>query len=215
MIRLASASCLAVVSVLGVRGAMAANADTATIAGQVYRFPNDVFADGMVQHGRQGSLLLMLSWPGMRSPDDVGDASEQQSLQVLLNETSARDATAVDRSIDLDAHLHASLDPHKHAALLTVMPAQAVDAPAGLVQVLTDNDNSLGEDVFVKQPLTRPSEFVTCSRKSGYVDDPLCSQEFGTSGLVIKVTYSRRMLSEWAHVRAVVLTYLNRHKISP
>lgn len=182
-----------------------------TIGGATYRLPAAVFDGGEAYQGRQDSMLLEL--PLLAGPDDP----TAEPVRVLLNEIKDRNEIArqhhIQRSIALNASVAVSLDPHRHNQPLTPAAQRAPDAPAGLVQVAIDKSDSLGEDVFVRPPLSHVTEFIKCSRLGGAIHYPSCSQYFASTGMTVEASYDRVELAKWDRIRQSVLAYLQRCKV--
>ena len=121
------------------------------------------------------------------------------------------------RSIWEGVHAVVSLDPCNRNHKLIKIAKTVTDDPPGLMQVATESSNSLGDDVFVLPPLSRPVEYIYCSRfggMNGLIRNPQCQQEFVGLGVRIKLTYSRLALSKWQEIEQGVLNYLKTHKVS-
>ena len=186
-----------------------------TIGGVTYRLPAAVFDGGAAYQGRHSSMLLQLPL----LPPSAGPGSEL--VMVLMVEPSTPNAKQraehVLEGVRANAHTEVSLDPRRHDKPFTPISKPVADAPFGLVQVTTDASDSLGDDVFVRPPLNRVTEYVACVRLGGmhgYATTPQCSQGFAGPDVEMKITYSRKNLAKLDQIRQAVLAYLNSHKVS-
>ena len=185
-----------------------------TIGGATYRLPAAVCDGGQAYQGRHTSMLLQLPL----LPPSEGPGSELvMVLMVEPNLSKTRTAAEVNTQSILDGvHAAVSLNPRNHDQQLVIAPKPSPDVPPGLAQVVIDPSDSLGDDVFVRPPLSRPAEYIDCSRLGGmhgYATTPQCQQEFAGVGLRIKLTYSRRALSKWNEIERGVLNFLRDHRV--
>lgn len=202
----------------GASAAEDASSGTTKIAERFYRFPDAAFADGEVEHGAQAGLLLVLSWPQMTG---IPVAREMvpplpRSLQIMANSAAAPGMRSSDTALDQDivqaSHVMVSLNPRNDGQRLVASTEAVEDAPTGLVHVLMDKTDSLGGDLFLQEPLDRTSEFIRCDRKGPDIQFPLCSQEFATDGMLMKVSYQRADLHQWQEIHDAVVTYFRTHR---
>ncbi len=194
---------------------------TTTIAGATYRFPDAAFADGEIEHGRQGDILLAVTWPGMDGvPLQPGGSPEPEAqLQILANSDAEDGARASDaklgRAITRNALVMADMDPRHPPMPLRPVAKPPAGSPIGLVPVTMDRSNPLGGDLYVKPPVDEPVEFIRCDRKGGIVEVPHCSQEFVMDGMLLKVSYPGQYLPDWRKIHDSIKAYFRTHRVNP
>ena len=73
--------------------------------------------------------------------------------------------------------------------------------------------NSAPHDVFVKNPIDHPTEFIDCARHGGTIVDPECAQTFVDHNLILKASYRRTLVPQWREIHAAIVAYLAQHEV--
>ena len=192
-------------------GTVSAPSGDVIIGGHSYRLPDEAFADGMVDHGLQDSLLLELPVP-------VKDGVEPATVQLLLlapkTSNERERERRVDAHIKLGAQVSATLDSSDAHFSFKQSSPRVPDAPPQMVQVVTSRPAGAGNlDVFVRPPITEAKEFIDCSYPVGDLPGLVCHQEFAAPGMAVRASYDRRYVLHSDELRTYVLFYLRTHSV--
>lgn len=211
----------------------AAAPQTTRVGGHTYAFPPAVFEGGEVETGRVGDILIELAWPEMRplTPDEAAMWPPRNTIRVLANSGAPVDGEALP-----DAKLAAAIPtatsvatepssgigdrssghpPPPRPALASQTPLGAVPG-VGMQQVATETPgpNSFKQDVFVREPIEKPQEVISCLRKDQF-SDPDCAQSFIAMNLIVKVSYSRMLVPQWRDIHDRLVTFLRAQEVKP
>ena len=211
----------------------AAEPKTTRVGGHTYAFPPAVFMGGEVETGPVGTVLIELAWPEMRglTPAELAAWPRRDTIRVLANSGAPVAGAAVPEA-ELTAHI--PLDVNIATALSsgiaetasghvpTPRPAPPGDEPAeavpgnGMTRVETEPalPDAIQHDVFVREPIGTPEEFIQCARGDKDVVAPECSQMFVVLNLIVKASYRRALVPQWREIHTRIAAYLTQHEVS-
>ena len=212
----------------------AADAPKITVAGgHSYAFPPAAFMDGEVEYGRQGSLLLQLTWPEMQplTPEEASAWPQPDTIRILTVNGAPVDGDGIPDSellagfprklaIARDMSVKEVEGPQNMIRMpqLDPEPAPAGSAVPGGGMLKIRTEPGLGDgikDVFAQEPLVQLRSFIVCDRADKMVVDPQCSQQFVAANMDFKVGYRRALVPQWQHIEAETIAFFHNHEVRP
>ena len=211
---------------------MAASPETTRIGGHTYAFPATAFVGGQAELGPVGTFLIELAWPEMapRSAAERAVWPPRDTIRVLANSAAPTNGEAVPEAVltaKLPEQISAAVAPNDIAARAAGRPPPLRLAPGmgasgaipggGMLRVQVEPvqpADATQYDVFVRGPIANPQEFIQCARERS-VSVPDCAQSFVAQHLILKVSYRRKLVTQWRDIHARVLAFLQDHEVAP
>lgn len=207
-------------------------AEMTRIGGHSYIFPSAVFENDEVETGPVGTFLIELAWPEMRPlttgehaarpPRDglrvLGNGAASVAGQgvpeaVLMGKLPAELSVATAPSTGIQARASGQIPPPRPA--FQVGDAGGAVPGGGMVRVQAEvrqPTDATQVDVFVREPIARAEEFIVCAHGQA-VSAPDCAQTFVAFNLILKVSYPRRLVTQWRDIHAGIVAFLQKYEV--
>ncbi len=209
----------------------AAAPETTLIGGHSYAFPPALFMGGK-ESGPVGDMLIEFAWPEMRplTPAEKAAWPPRTIVRVLANSAAPVNGQAVPEAklladmpsaVSAAAFLSSGIKERSSGHLRPLTAASGAGGPAqaqpgeGMQKVETDPQisDALHHEIFVREPIDQPQEFIDCIMKDGPVVDPACAQTFVAANLIIKASYPQALAPQWRDIHARIAAYLAQHEV--